>query len=136
MANGGWYGSAEEWARLEAPLVQIDPVFSAFAKEFGLSVRKNHKNWPDRAIEWGNDTRLLSQLWLTDEKALTFDLWISASQDTDGKRHWKHSTLVKGKAVSDFEDWLPTLLREGREQLVAWSLRMDDAEEVPIRRLP
>ena len=54
MANGGWYGTKEEWQRIEKPLLEIDSIVDDFANELSLSVSKNHKDWPERSIEWGN----------------------------------------------------------------------------------
>ena len=121
MANGGWYGTKEEWARLEFPLIEVDPTLFEFAKEFGLEMRKNFKDWPERSFEWGGSTRRLIQLYLADEKLLTFNLWLCASQDRSSKRYWKQESPVKGLPISEFKDSLATLLREGRRRLESWS---------------
>ena len=120
MANGGWYGTKDEWARLESPLIEVDPILSAFAKEFRLEIGKNFKDWPERSLEWGGSTRRLIQLYLADEKLLTFHLWLCASQDRGGKRYWKQESPVKGLPVSEFKDSLATLLREGKKTLDSW----------------
>lgn len=62
MANGGWYDSKEEWQRIEAPLLEVDSIFEVFAAENGLAVSKNHKDWPERSIEWGQGVRCLRRL--------------------------------------------------------------------------
>lgn len=121
MANGEYFGTKKEWLRLEAPLLEVDPVIEQFAKENGLSVGKNHKDWPERSLIWGNEVRCLIQLYLASEEALTFNLWLCASQDRDGKRYWKQETPIKAKPVSEFKDQLPALLREGRDKLISWS---------------
>lgn len=95
MANGGWYGTKEEWERIESPLLEVDSIINDFAKEAGLSVTKNHKDWPERSIVWGKDIRSLIQLYLANEKSLTFNLWLCASQDRGTKRYWKQETPVK-----------------------------------------
>jgi|SRR5690606_27364962 len=120
MANGGWYGTKEEWVRLESPLVEIDPILYSFAAEFGLAITKNHKDWPERSIEWGSDIRRLIQLYLADEKQLTFNLWLCASQDRNGSRYWKKEFAVKEQTVTSFKDSLPTLLRNSRSLLESW----------------
>lgn len=121
MANGGWHGSKEEWARLESPLIEVDPILSGFAQEFRLEMRKNFKDWPERSFEWGGSTRRLIQLYLADEKLLTFNLWLCASQDRGGRRYWKQEFPIKGQPICEFKDSLATLLREGRKALEAWS---------------
>lgn len=128
MANGGWYGTQEEWERIESPLLEIDPIIDDFANEIGLCISKNHKDWPERSIEWGKEVRCLIQLYLADEKSLTFNLWLCASQDRGDKRYWKQETPVKEKQVSDFEGNLASLLREGREKLLNWSENSEQLE--------
>lgn len=56
MGNGGWYGTEEEWKRIESPLIEIDPIIDEFAREEGLRVTKNLKDWPERSLRW-RDTR-------------------------------------------------------------------------------
>lgn len=121
MANGGWYGTKDEWARLESPLIEVDPILSEFAKEFELEMRKNFKDWPERSFEWGVSIRRLIQLYLADEKLLTFNLWLCASQDRGTKRYWKQLSTVKGLPISEFKDSLATLLRDGWKTLESWS---------------
>jgi len=128
MANGGWYGTKEEWQRVEKPLLEIDSIIDDFANELSLSISKNHKDWPERSIEWGNEVRCLIQLYLVDEKLLTFNLWLCASQDRGEKRYWKQETPVNAKQISDFKDDLASLLREGREKLLNWSKNNDQLE--------
>lgn len=122
MANGGYWKSEEEWERVEAPLLEIEAVWSNFAAEFSLQVAKNHRDWPERSIIWGQDVRYLIQLYLADKNKLTFNLWLCASQDRHGERFWKEETLVKNKPLSEFKDALPALLREGKKKLESWSL--------------
>lgn len=121
MANGGWYGTKEEWERIEKPLLDVDSIIEAFAAECGLSVSRNHKDWPERSIAWGKEVRCLIQLFLVDEKALTFNLWLCASADRGGKRYWKQETPIKQMRVPDFKNELESQLREGRRKLLEWS---------------
>ena len=95
MANGGWYGSNEEWERIEGPLLQVDSILDDFVSETGLAITKNLKDWPERSIEWGDETRCLIQLFLVDAKDLTFSLWLCVSQDRGRKRFWKQDTPIK-----------------------------------------
>lgn len=132
MANGGWYGTDEEWDRIEKPLLEIDSIIDDFANDLSLSVSKNYKDCPERSIEWGKEVRCLIQLYLVDEKLLTFNLWLCASQDRGGKRYWKHETSINAKQVFDFKDDLGLLLREGREKLLGWSKDNDQLEFATI----
>jgi len=128
MANGGWYGTKEEWERIESPLLEVDSIINDFAKELGLTVTNNYKDWPERSIVWGKDVRCLIQLYLADEKSLTFNLWLCASQVRGTKRYWKQETPVKEKKVSEFKNDLAVLLKEGREMLISWSINSEQLE--------
>lgn len=128
MANGGWYGTKEEWERIEGPLLEVDPIIDAFAKEHALSVTRNHKDWPERSIVWGNEVRCLIQLYLADEASLTFNLWLCASEDRGKKRYWKQETPIKQMRVPDFRNDLAYQLREGRKKLVEWTMNKGQLE--------
>jgi hypothetical protein len=121
MANGGWYGTREEWDRIEGPLLELDPLIDDFARTANLAVTKNLKDLPERSLQWGKDIRCLIQVYLEDQTALTWNIWICCSNDRDGKRYWKTEFLVKQKTCRDFQDRLPSLLEEGRARLVEWS---------------
>ena len=47
MTDGGWYGTSKEWERVEGPFIELDPKITEFAENFGLTVTKNSKNWPE-----------------------------------------------------------------------------------------
>jgi len=130
MANGGWFGTREEWRRLEAPLLEVDPVIDAFAGESGLAVTRNNKDWPERSIAWGDEIRCLIQLYLADPAGVTFNLWICASADRGGKRYWKQETPIRQQRLPEFRQDLPSRLLEAREQLLAWSRDRDCLEPV------
>ncbi len=51
MANGGWYGTPEEWKRIERPLLDLDPAIAEFARKIGLTVSKNPKDEPERSLQ-------------------------------------------------------------------------------------
>ena len=121
MANGGWYGTKEEWDQLEKPLLEIDPIIYAFAHSKMLSVTKNHKDWPERSITWGTDIRCLIQLYLVDKKELTFNLWLCASQDRGNKRFWKQENAIEEKCVEDFKENFSDTLQKSYDKLIQWS---------------
>jgi hypothetical protein len=121
MANGGWYGSEEEWKWLEAPLIELDPAIEAFAARTGLAVTKNLKDWPERSIRWGSDISCLIQIYLADKGALTWNLWLCCTRDVLGERFWRKGFLVKERPIGDFHGELPKLLSVGHERLIDWS---------------
>ena len=128
MANGGWYGTKEEWERLEGPLLEVDPIIEAFSDECGLSVTKNQKDWPERSIVWGTEVRCLIQLYLSDKQSIRFSLWLCASEDRDRKRYWKQETPILQMRVHDFKDDLARQLRDGRKKLLEWSKNKSQLE--------
>jgi len=130
MANGGWYGTKKEWERIENPLLQVDSILDDFAQETGMSMTKNHKDWPERSFEWGSDTRCLIQLFLVDASDLIFNLWLCASQDRGRERFWKQDTPIKEQRVEQFRDSLAGELRKGHQRVVEWGNNPDNLEFV------
>jgi hypothetical protein len=121
MANGGWYGTKEEWARIENPLITIDPVIEEFATSAGLTVTKNLKDWPERSMRWGSGISCLIQIYLADQEALTWNIWLCCMRDAQGKRFWRRDFLIEKKPIGAFQGELPKLLRVGHERLIDWS---------------
>ena len=121
MANGGYWRSQAAWQRVEAPLLPLDRVVEAFASRLDLKLTRNHKDWPERSLSWGSQVRKLIQIFLDDDKALTFNVWLCASQDRGQERYWKQEFAVKGKPVADFAASLETLLVEAKAKLDSWT---------------
>ena len=128
MANGGWYGTDEEWRRIEAPLKLLDPELDRFASKRDLTVTKNFKDWPERSLAWGTDVRCLIQVFLTDQSALTFNLWICASQDRGGSRFWKKEMPCKESQASEIARDLFQLLEAEKQKLDHWSMHPEELE--------
>ncbi len=128
MANGGWYGTQEEWDRLEKPLLALDPIIEKFATTKNHTVTKNLRDWPERSITWGDDVRCLVQLNLADEKAITFNLWLCASQDRGPRRYWKREMPIKEKQIEVFAHSLHEHLSEGYQKLLEWSKNTHEME--------
>lgn len=120
MANGGWYGTEDEWAQLEAPLIKLDPIIDAFAVATGLTVSKNLKDWPERSMRWGSDISCLIQIYLADKATLTWNIWLCCSRDVQGERFLRKEFLVEKKPITAFQDELSTLLKVGHERLSDW----------------
>jgi hypothetical protein len=128
MANGSWYGTAEEWSRIEAPLKALDPDLDCFAGKYGLNVTKNHKDWPERSLAWEADVRCLIQIYLVDESLLTLNLWICAYQDRNGSRFWKTETLRKEFQLPEMAKELLPALETAKRRLDLWSAHSEDLE--------
>lgn len=121
MGNGGWYGTQEEWQRIEAPIKTLDPELERFANLHELSITRNHKDWPDRSIVWDTGTRCLIQLYLADAETLDINLWICASQDRGRDRYWKREFLCEGATIGDVTHQLPELLNVAKAKLDEWA---------------
>ncbi len=130
MANGGWYGTDEEWNRIEAPLKFLDPMLGSFADKNGLSLTKNFKDWPERSLVWGTDVRCLIQVFLVDQSKLTLNLWICASQDRSGNRYWKNETPLKEVQALEMGKALAELLEIGKQKLDHWAAHPERLEFV------
>lgn len=136
MANGGWYGTKEEWERLEAPLLALDPVIASFADEHSLALSKNHKDWPDRSMRWGQNPSCLIQLYLADAASISWHLWLCCAEDRGRERFWRQERLIDGKQTPLFEAQIPNLLNEGRRRLEEWRAAPDQLEFATTITLP
>lgn len=121
MPNG-FHGKNEEWDRIEAPLRLIDDSLRDFAKRNSLQVSRNYHNWPERSLTWSDrGVRKLIQVYLQDDKAMTFNFWLCAHLDKHGARHWKQLSLKKNAPFTDIRDNLVGLLEEGLNVLSSWN---------------
>ena len=118
MANG-FQESREEWDRLEAPLLLIDPVLQSFADRHGINLSKNHK-YPERSLEWGESIRCLIQIFIADKDGPTLNLWLCASQDRDGSRFWKNAFLLERVTAAELSADLDAQLLLARKTLLRW----------------
>ena len=120
MPNG-FQGSEAQWYRMEAPLLQVDPVLEKFAAAHKLTLSKNYHGEPERSLRWNTALDCLIQLYLEDADRLTFNMWLCASQDRGGERFWRREFLVKDQKLEDFTDRLPELLEEAFSSVSSWS---------------
>ena len=129
MANGGWYGTAEEWQQLEAPLVALDDELTRLADEHGFVLTRNRRDGPNRMIEWNaQGIPCLMQIWLSDDKTLRLNFWICASQDRGGDRFWKREMLKQDEDPAVVRSELARLFEMGRCKLGDWCARPETFE--------
>jgi hypothetical protein len=119
MPNG-FHGPNEEWVRLEAPLLALDPAIESFAQRHGLTVGRNYHNWPERSVRWGRGIERLIQVYLSDEHRLLFTLWLCASEDRSQGRFWKQRTVYKNARVSEISRGLDGVLEESKREVHSW----------------
>ena len=117
MANGGHWESDADWQRVEAPLLQLDPVLAEFAMRFRMRTTKNLKEWPERSLLWGSSIRKLIQVYLVDQSALTFNVWLCATQDRGGERYWKQRFVISERPVAAFAHTFEHLLLDAKQEL-------------------
>lgn len=124
MANG-FLGSKDEWDRLEAPLIQIDPILESAATKFDLVLRKNHKD-PERSLIRESNIRYLLQIFLCDEKDPKYNVWICASEDRSSGRYWKEEMVLQHAAIDLITE---DLIDQSLHALLSW----DKSDLVPTR---
>jgi len=119
MANG-FHGSPERWQRICEPLTSLDSRLELFGSHNGLVLQKNMKNWPGREFRWSDDLERLIQIFLQNEKQLTWTLWICAYEDREGQRYWRTQTLQKAVSIEQLQASLEIDLEDGWRQVMSW----------------
>ena len=107
---------------MEAPLLSIDDRLESFAQSHGLEVSRNYHNWPERSLKWNvSAVGKLIQIFLHEERDLTFTVWICASADRGKKRFWKQKRLREAVAIEEIAPDLQAILTEAKRTLDGWS---------------
>ena len=114
-------GGRDAWRPREAPLRRLDPLLARFARTHGVSVGRNYQGAHERSLKWGAPIRRLIQVYLEDPDALTWNVWLCASEDRGGARYWKHEFLKRAVSIEEIERGLPQLLEEARLLVESWS---------------
>jgi hypothetical protein len=124
MPNG-FHGPKDEWQRLEAPYLRIDPILAEFAQRHGFELYKNYRG-ADRSIRF-NDA-LSRTIWVhaTDTYGTEgkYQVAIGAYQDRED-RYIKSARLRELVAKEE----LDRLLERATAIVLTWS-EMD--LEIPL----
>ena len=137
MANGGWYGTEEEWREAEAPLLPLDERVDRFAVEHGFTLTRNHKDWPERSLTKDGRLECLIQIWRAELETDEWNVGAVCSEDRGRKRYWKRKRLADRITAEQLGASLDTLLAEGLELVTAWSSNPDSLEfATKLSRLP
>src|SRR5438067_1952805 len=122
MPNGGYDGSVEDFNRIEAPLIEIDPLLAHFAAERKIAVTRNYHGWPSRSLNWVSRglTRSI-QIVGVDVEKLTFHFGFMAWLDKDGQRYAIDVMLKWGEPWGRIREELPRLLEESFEKAESWA---------------
>lgn len=118
MANG-FLGSREEWDRLEAPLIAVDPTLEAFARSHDLILGRNHKS-PERSLTWGGGVSRLIQIFVAEDEGPRFNLWLCASEDRNGDRFWKQEHLLSAVTGDELAEGLESNLARALDIVTSW----------------
>lgn len=117
MPNG-FHGSVDEWARIEAPYIRIDPILAAFATQHALELQKNYRD-ADRSLRWNDG--ISRTIWIAsmekDGASGTYQVSIGAHHDRGPQRYVKHGIVVDGVGSDELDD----TLERARRILACWS---------------
>jgi hypothetical protein len=121
VVPNGYHGTEEGWRRLEAPLKEIDAVLEAFAAGHELNVSRNSRGDPERSLWNDGHVRRLIQIFVGDEKAPTYKVWLCASQDRGRERYWKRRFITEAATSTELKSSIGEWLSEGYAELFGWS---------------
>ena len=132
MPNG-FHGPKEEWQRMEAPYLRIDPILAAFAERHGHELFKNYRD-TDRSIRF-NDS-LSRAIWIAAMEKYgasgTYQVSIVAHQDRN-VRYIKSARVGGPVGVDD----LDRVLERASALLLSWSEKdLEPASDLPARERP
>jgi hypothetical protein len=111
----------KQWERAEAPLRDLDAVLAHFARRHHMALKANECGWPCRTLEWTTDIDRMIQVYLEDEHALTYTLWICAKQDRAGERHLRALALRESSPIDEIQGELEEILATACAEVNSWS---------------
>jgi hypothetical protein len=111
----------EEWAEMEAPLLEIDDLLDQFATERTMQWVKNYHNWPRRELEWVRDEVHRAIHIFAADKPGTYHMAVVAWEDKDGERYGADEWLKRWVAWPEIRNNLHQLLEEAMTTLESWS---------------
>ncbi len=114
-------GSPQAWQRITEPLERIDAKLEKFANEKDLPLGKITKNWPNREFRWTYQIERLIEIYLEDEKELTWSLWICAYQYANSLQLTKKKIILKGISIEELNMQLENALEDAYKKVMSWS---------------
>lgn len=120
MPNG-YHGSKEskKWEEMEKPLLEIDEALENFARQHGMTIRKNYHDTVERGLQWNSDEfdRLIQ---ISPEENSSFDFWVAVTFDENNERYWKNEFLKKSVPWEEIKTNLEQLLDDGFRLAESW----------------
>ena len=123
MPNG-FQGSPQEWERISKPLERLDDKLYAFVADKGLPLQHNNRSWPNREIRWLYQIERLIEIYLEDDKEMTWTLWICAYQYANSIRLRKQKTILKAVSIDELYVDLEDSLELAYEKVCSWNKDM------------
>ena len=119
MPNG-YHGSKGEWDRLEAPLVELDPVIKSFAESHKMELSSNYHNWPERSLTAIDELHRKIQIFMKNEEPPTFVIGAYAWRDIDANRYLKSEFVTEAVPLSALRLHLLSWLEQSYKTVMAW----------------
>ncbi|MBI2340442.1 MAG: hypothetical protein HYU99_08785 [Deltaproteobacteria bacterium] len=119
MPNG-FFGTQQEWEKLEAPLRQLDDLLATFVKKHDLFMTKNERHWPCRSIVWSDAIEKKIEIYASDKDSPLYSMWICAYQDRHGQRYWKKSVLKESVSFDEIYADISYSLDSAKKELDSW----------------
>ena len=132
MPNG-FHGRKEEWQRMEAAYLRIDPILTAYAQRHGRQLVKNYRD-ADRSIRFNDG--LSRTIWINamDKygESGTYQVAIVAHQDRN-ERYIKAARVGDPVGVDD----LDAMLERAGTLVMSWSgSDLELPSRLPARHRP
>jgi len=128
MANGGWYGTDEEWRSAEAPLPELDALIAEFGNAHGFAISKNAKDWPDRSLRKPMPLESMLQIFRAELETDAWKVWAVCSEDRGDRRYWKQELIANGVTSDELKKSLAGFLERGLQRLIEWNAKPDQLE--------
>jgi len=109
------YFSEKEFRKLEAPLIEIDPILLDFARRHNMQLDKNAKGWPVRELNWdlNSVTSRGKQIAIfVSPEGKNYDFCLAAGEHRGNENHYRkkmfheHSpwSVIQANLANDLEN--------------------------------
>lgn len=119
MPNGH-HGAKDKWERMEAPLVELDPLIENFAKSHKMELSRNYHNWPERSLTMDNELHRKIQIYMKNEEPPTFIVAAYAWRDSESERYLKQEFVTEPVAPAALRIHLLSWLEQSYKTVMAW----------------
>ena len=96
-------------------------LLEVFANEKGLPLQHNNRSWPNREFRWLYQIERLIEIYLDDDKNMTWTLWICAYEYRNSIRLRKKETILKSVSIDEMDEKLEDSLEFAYEKVCSWN---------------